>query len=205
MPSFHEVRLPDDIEKGASGGPRFSTTVMELSSGHEKRNVNWSQQRGHWDIGYGIQYKADALELIIDFFYARMGRAYGFRFRDWADYQIGEPGAAHVMYTTTNTTTYQIIKKYTSGATTFTRTIKKIVANSVSLYLNAVLVNPADYTVDNNTGIIVFDSATPVGQTLAIICEFDVPVRFDTDELSISMETFNAGAVPSIPIIELRV
>jgi Conserved hypothetical protein 2217 (DUF2460) len=33
---------------GATGGPEFATTVVATGSGHEKRNVNWSEARGRW-------------------------------------------------------------------------------------------------------------------------------------------------------------
>jgi hypothetical protein len=31
--SFDDVRLPDNIEKGAVGGPRFQTSIVKLGSG----------------------------------------------------------------------------------------------------------------------------------------------------------------------------
>jgi uncharacterized protein (TIGR02217 family) len=44
---LHEVRFPDNIAYGARGGPEFATTVVATGSGHEKRNVDWSEARGH--------------------------------------------------------------------------------------------------------------------------------------------------------------
>jgi uncharacterized protein (TIGR02217 family) len=35
--------------------------------------------------------------------------------------------------------------------------------------------------------------------------EFDVPVRFDTDRIQTSAATFQAGEVPDVPVVELRV
>jgi uncharacterized protein (TIGR02217 family) len=32
-----------------------------------------------------------------------------------------------------------------------------------------------------------------------------VPVRFDTDELALSMDSFDAGSWNSIPLIEVRI
>jgi uncharacterized protein (TIGR02217 family) len=32
---------------------------------------------------------------------------------------------------------------------------------------------------------------------------FDVPVRFDTDYLEVDLSAFAAGAIPSIPLIEI--
>jgi uncharacterized protein (TIGR02217 family) len=34
--------------------------------------------------------------------------------------------------------------------------------------------------------------------------EFDVPVRFDTDKLEINLQGFRHGAIPHIPIVEVR-
>jgi uncharacterized protein (TIGR02217 family) len=80
MTGFHEVRFPDNIAYGATGGPEFATTVVATGSGHEKRNVNWSEARGRWDVASGLKKQAQIDELIA-FFRARRGRAHGFRFR----------------------------------------------------------------------------------------------------------------------------
>ena len=80
MTSFHEVRFPDNIAYGATGGPEFATTVVATSAGHEKRNVNWSEARGRWDVASGLKKRVQIDELIA-FFRARRGKAYGFRFK----------------------------------------------------------------------------------------------------------------------------
>jgi uncharacterized protein (TIGR02217 family) len=33
---------------------------------------------------------------------------------------------------------------------------------------------------------------------------FDVPVRFDTDQLSINLTNFAGGDIPEIPVVEVR-
>jgi uncharacterized protein (TIGR02217 family) len=81
--SFHEVR---QHPYGATGGPEFATTVVATGSGHEKRNVNWAEARGRWDVASGLKKQAQIDELIA-FFRARTGRAYGFRFNDWTDHK----------------------------------------------------------------------------------------------------------------------
>jgi uncharacterized protein (TIGR02217 family) len=84
MTSFHEVRFPDNIAYGATGGPEFATTVVATGAGHEKRNVNWAEARGRWDVASGLKKQAQIDELIA-FFRARRGKAYGFRFKDLTD------------------------------------------------------------------------------------------------------------------------
>lgn len=205
MASFHEVRLPEQIERGAQGGPSFNTTVFELSSGYEKRNINWSLPRGAWDIGYGIQTKEDFSE-VLAFFYARQGRAYGFRFKDWTDYQIGDNDTDTEQDIATAIAAqqqFQIVKRYSSGGIDYDRTIVKLVSGTVRVFKNGVEAM-SGWTADNDTGIITFSSAPGAGVVIGVICEFDVPVRFDTDKINISAETFDAGAIPNLPVTELR-
>jgi uncharacterized protein (TIGR02217 family) len=64
MTGFHEVRFPDNIAYGATGGPEFATTVVATGAGHEKRNVNWAEARGRWDVASGLKKQAQIDELI---------------------------------------------------------------------------------------------------------------------------------------------
>jgi uncharacterized protein (TIGR02217 family) len=82
---FHDTRLPEYIEAGSKGGPEFNTTVIMMTSGREQRNKRWALPRATWDIMYGIRDQED-YQLVLSFFYARSGRAFGFRFKDWSDY-----------------------------------------------------------------------------------------------------------------------
>ncbi len=212
---FHDVRLPDDVERGAQGGPRFSTTVVPLFGGFEQRNINWQSTRGEWDVGYGIQSQT-AVDVIIAFFYARNGRAIGFRFKDWSDFNIvtGQIGLGDDV-----TTVFQVVKVYSSGGFTHSRTIRKIVVSTYTVFLEGTPVpegaGPGKFTIDINTGLVTMGTAPlstggsgPGGEEiLTITTEFDVPVRFDTDSLEVSGFIFSddfKGSVPRIPIVEIR-
>jgi uncharacterized protein (TIGR02217 family) len=109
--AFHNTQLPSDIERGAQGGPRFKTTILILGGGLEKRNIDWATTRAEYDISYGIESKADYSD-VIEFFYARQGRAHSFRFKDWADFEIT---AQNVMTTDGSTSTVSMFKRYSSG------------------------------------------------------------------------------------------
>lgn len=212
--SFHEVRLPDDVERGATGGPGFKTRILELESGFEQRNIDWSQSRGRWDISYGLmQMEDDILETHVhavrDFFFARQGRAFGFRFKDWSDFEIGDytnPTADNqaIGIGDDATTIFQIFKRYTSGSINYDRLIKKLVSGTVVVLLDNV-VQGAGFTINLNTGEITFSVAPTAGQIVQVALEYDVPVRFDDDNLKISVETFMSGGIPPIPLIELRI
>lgn len=200
--AFHDIRLPEEVERGALGGPKFKTTVLQLSSGHEKRNIDWEDSRGEWDIGYGIQTKAN-FSTVLSFFYARRGRAHSFRFKDWSDFEIATEQS---IGTGDNLETdFQVFKHYTSGSESFDRNILKPVSGTVRAFLNSVEQTiSVDFTVNLLTGIVSFTVAPGAGVDVGIICEFDVPVRFDIDHLGINVETFDAGAIPQIPIVEVK-
>jgi len=61
------------------------------------------------------------------------------------------------------------------------------------------------YTVDTASGFIRFDHPPDVGAEISAGFEFDVPVRFDTDRIQTSVASFQAGDVPSVPVVEVRV
>ena len=208
--TFHDVRLPEDIERGAQGGPRFKTTILTLSSGFEKRNVDWENTRGFWDVGYGIDLKTN-FTLAMDFFYARQGRAHSFRFKDWSDFEL----ARQTMFATdTATATFQMFKRYTSGGINFDRDITKPVSGAVLAWVNAIAqtvvfdVAPAagEVSIATLTGIVTLGSthAATSGLAVEIQTEFDVPVRFDTDAFDVNLVIFDVGSIPQLAIVEVR-
>lgn len=200
MTAFVEIRLPVDISYGSSGGPEYSTDVTITHGGFEQRNINWADARAQYNVAHGVKTQAQLDELIA-FFRARKGRAYGFRFKDWTDYQ----GIAEVLSIGDGiTTNFQLVKHYSSGGITETRAIKKAVAGTVQIYLDAVL-QTSGVSVDTATGIVTF--ATPPANGVEIMAdfEFDVPVRFDTDKLSASIDSYGSHSWMDIPLIEVRV
>lgn len=199
MTAFHEIQFPPKIAYGAAGGPEFNTTVTTTFAGFEQRNVNWLKSRGRWDISTGIKHKAD-MDAVIAFFRARYGKAYGFRFKDWSDYQ----GIGQNIGTGNGTqTAFQLKKTYVSGAGSYIRDIRKPVSGSISIYLNSVL-QSSGYTIDYPTGIVTFASAPGNGVLVAADYEFDVPVRFDTDQINVRADGPARFVWDAIPIVEIR-
>lgn len=198
--AFHEVRFPDDIAYGATGGPEFATSVVATASGYEQRNINWSAARGRWDVASGLK-KQTQLDTLIAFFRARKGRAHGFRFKDWTDYKA----TAQALGTGNGTiTTFQLIRTYSSGGSTDVRTITKPVAGTVKVYLAGVL-QASGWSVNTTTGVITFSTAPANGVTVSADYEFDVPVRFDTDRMAVTIEQINLHQWSGIGIVEIRV
>lgn len=192
--SFAEVQFPSDISYGATGGPMFLTDVVATVSGHEQRNSKWSQARARYNVASGVKTETQ-WQALIAFFRARRGKAVGFRFKDWGDFK-----AVNQPLLSIGGTQYQMVKQYVSGAVVSERIITKPVAGTVKLYRNSLL-QASGWSIDTTTGIIT----TSLTGTLTVDFDFDVPVRFDTDELALSLDSFNAGSWNNIPLIEVRV
>lgn len=209
MAAFHEILFPEAISYGSSGGPRFKTTIFTADSGYEQRNIDWANQRAEYDASHGIK-NADQMEELTNFFYARRGRAYGFRYKDWNDYRLVQEVIAHG---DGSTTVFQITKTYastqaeSSETDTYVRKITKPAWGTVAGLTVAGVVKtaPTDYAVDYATGKITFVSPPANGAEIKIgAAEFHVPVRFDTDHLDVTQEFWNTSSWPNIAIIEVR-
>jgi uncharacterized protein (TIGR02217 family) len=197
--AFVEVQFPTDISYGSAGGPEYATDVVASASGYEQRNINWSEARARYNVAHGVKTKAQ-LDTLIAFFRARKGRAIGFRFKDWTDYQATETlGTGDGVRTQ-----FQLIKTYSSGAVSETRTIRKPVAGTVQVFKNAVL-QASGVSVDTTTGMVTFASAPAAGQVISASFQFDVPVRFDTDKLSASLDAYGIHSWLDIPLVEIRI
>jgi uncharacterized protein (TIGR02217 family) len=197
--AFHDIRFPDEISYGASGGPEFQTSIVTVKSGQESRNQNWSQSRIKWDISTAVRDRAD-LNQLIAFFRAREGRAHGFRFKDWTDFT----GTQQSIGTGTGAqTTFQLTKTYNDGLITKIRTITKPVTGTVRIYLNGVE-QFSGFTVGVTTGIVTFTVAPGVGVAVTATYEFDIPARFDTDQLKVNIQGYEAFIGDAINIVEIR-
>jgi uncharacterized protein (TIGR02217 family) len=205
---FHEVRFPDDISRGARGGPERRTQIVELASGEEERNASWANSRRRYDVAYGIR-RADDLAAVVAFFEARNGRLHGFRFKDWGDYKSALPSAAispadqEIGTGNGSLTEFALLKRYSSGAQSWTRAIAKPVAGSVRVALGGVE-QMSGWTVDTTTGVVTFDTAPEAGIAITAGFSFDVPVRFDTDALDVTLDLERLGSITSIPLLEIR-
>ena len=209
--SFHEVRFPANLSFGSVGGPERRTEVVTLANGYEERNTPWAHSRRHYDAGVGMR-SLDDIEILIAFFEARQGELFGFRWKDWSDYKSSVPSAA-VQFTDQViahgdgvTAQFQLKKAYKSGANSYLRPITKPVAGSVVLGVQgAQLTEGVHFWVDSTDGLLTLDHPPEEGVEVTAGFEFDVPVRFATSRIQSSVASFQAGDVPSVPVVEVRV
>jgi uncharacterized protein (TIGR02217 family) len=210
--AFHEIRFPTAISRGASGGPERRTEVVVLGSGHEERNSRWADSRRSYDAGYGVR-SLDDLHAVIAFFEERRGRLHAFRWRDHADWKSCAPGGVvspldqPIAIADGIASAFPLVKVYGSAHAPYTRLIRKPVADTVAVAVDGIAQTAGThFTVNSGTGGVQFlPGFVPTSDAeITAGYEFDVPVRFDTDKLEISLSGFRHGAIPRIPIVEVR-
>ncbi len=212
LQAFHEVRFPVAVSFGATGGPARRNEIVLLTSGHERRNARFSDSRRTYDAGTGLRSLDDVYE-VLAFFEARRGSLHGFRFRDPFDMKSCRPDLAPQPADQTigqgdgATAEFQLVKTYGEGADAYVRTIAKPVAGSVRVAVGGTEAEEGvAFAVDHATGAVTFLAGHVPAAAAEVTAgfEFDVPVRFDADQLNLSLAGFRAGQIPTIPLAEIR-
>ena len=101
------------------------------------------------------------------------------------------------------TVRFPLAKVYGDETSAYHRPIKKPVSGTVVIALDGQPVEPNGFTVDARTGDLELATPPEAGVAVTAGFEFDVPVRFENDELDINLVAFEAGDIPSIPLVEV--
>jgi uncharacterized protein (TIGR02217 family) len=151
---------------------------------------------------------------VVAFFEERRGRLHGFRWRDRLDHSSAVPGVAvspldqEIGEGDGTNDAFQLVKRYGAGDALYARPITKPLADSVRIAVAGdEAAEGTDFTCDTTTGLVTFLPGHIPADGAAVTAGFlfDVPVRFDTDYLEVDLSAFTAGAIPKIPLIEIRV
>lgn len=208
--SIPAYRLPEGIERGSGFGPSFRNVIQEAISGNEQRFAQWAKCRGVGDLSYGLLASSDPIgdfAAILAMWRAHFGSLYPFRFRDWSDYV-----ATDEIFGTGDgsTTEFQLSKTYdpslillnTPGSLFYVRSITLLASTPVVKLDDEILVAETDYVISTAGAVTL---AEPAGDGLLLTWsgEFDVPVRFDTDQLPVIMNESDLTSIRSIPIREV--
>jgi uncharacterized protein (TIGR02217 family) len=207
--AFDDIRFPTNISLGATGGPERRTDIVVTGSGSEERNSRWADSRRRYNAGFGVK-SLDDIHDVVHFFEERRGRLHGFRWKDHTDFKScrpqGQVTALDQAIGTGNGVTagFQLVKRYGTGLRDYARTITKPVVGSVVIAVAGTAT--ANFTVNMLTGLITFNAGSIPAPGAAITAgfQFDVPARFDTDQLRINLSQFSAGDIPDIPVVEIR-
>jgi uncharacterized protein (TIGR02217 family) len=200
MDDFIETpRFPTRISYGSSGGPKFKTFLFESPGGIEGRTIGWDQARAEYRIDLSDHEKAD-LDDVRELFYNTRGRARGFRFKDWHDYQMTDEliGTGDGV-----TRVFNIVKVYGSGTLKYQRRIYKPISGSFTVSVNGTPVLP---TISYTLGTVTFSvpNTPALNDLITVTGEFDVPVRFDTDVLDASAGVHDEQSWAGVSLVELK-
>lgn len=204
--AFDDVTFPIEIGSEAEVTAEFSTNIVSLMTGHERRNSDWADARMSYDVAPGIRSEAE-LATLLAFFRARRGAAISFRFAD--PFDDSSNGATDTPTATDQPigtgdgvqTIFPLVKFYGSGASLQRRRITRPRDGTA---LVAVDGTPASGWTMATDGKIVFDFAPVDGAQITAGYLFDVPVRFAEDRLNAARSTFGAGDMPSVMLVEVK-
>ncbi len=205
--AFSDEPFPLHLGLGASGGPEFQTQVAQLATGFEQRNLLWQSARLRYDAGIGIRSEAD-LAALVAFFRARRGQAQAFRFRDPLDHSSADNGLGppsprdQLLGTGTGTRVrFPLVKRY-GGPGGEERAITRPVDGTVRVAVAGVELS-SGWTLEPQ-GIVRLETPPEPGALVTAGFLFDVPARFASDRLEISLIGWRAGEPLSVPIVEVR-
>jgi uncharacterized protein (TIGR02217 family) len=203
-----DVRLPENWSKGSSGGPAFLTDVVQLASGEEDREERWEHPLAQYDVAHNARRAEDIAQLRL-FHRARRGASRAFLLKDWLEYTSAADGlaAASAVDQPLGTgdgveTVFAIVRRYEDSGGSYDRPIMWPVASTVLVAVDGAPTTA--FTVQRGAGTITFATAPAAAAVLTCGFEFDVPVRFAEDLLSISWDTINARSAGAVPLIEVR-
>ncbi len=191
--AFDDVLFPLELGREAEVAPEFSTAIVTSAGGRESRNAGWAVARTRYDAGPGVRSEAD-IATLLGFFRARMGPARGFRLRDPFD----ASGSGEALGVGDGVGRSFALVKWYGGAS---RRITRPVSGSVRVWLDGVETHGFAVAA---LGVVVLDVAPGVGVAVTASFDFDVPVRFGEDRLTVARASFLAGVAPSVPLIEVR-
>ena len=174
MSDFLEIVFPENLARLFEGGPLYRTYVSRADSAYEQRIQAWSDPIYEYSIDL-LMMTDPEFRSLLNFFHIVKGRKYGFRFKDYCDYQVSNQALGTVSSTPA---TLQSVKSYEVETHSWNRTIHKLIEGTVTVYVDGVD-KTSNCTINYNTGEITVND---VG-TVTYDAEFHVPCRFDTDAL----------------------
>jgi uncharacterized protein (TIGR02217 family) len=201
MTGFHDVSFPSRLKFNVSGGPELRVDVTRLSSGHERRNKRWSAPLRRYLISVG-QRPLDEIQVLTSFFEARSGPLHGFRFRDPFEFSTAilsqNVSANDVQIGIGDSVATQMNLILGNG-----RQVTHPIDESLRVAIDGVEIFTG-FSFDQSSKKLVFDQAPASGETISAGFQFDVPVRFENEQLVATRTVNNAGEVSDITLLELR-
>jgi uncharacterized protein (TIGR02217 family) len=214
--TFIEQRFPDGISWNCTTDESFNTDEVIVASGYVKTNINWDTPLKTFNVAHGLKNKQQIIELK-SFFRMVMGKAIGFRFKDWNDYEVSiTEGIINEGSPIGASKSFQLYKQYQFGnqIPSFLKITKPVnsalypnnTTAPIAIYQNGVVVAPSNYSVNYSTGIVTLIDTFTVSPTdnFTWTGEFDIPAKFRNDTMKINQNNFDIYNWDSIEVMELR-
>jgi uncharacterized protein (TIGR02217 family) len=206
--AFHNILFAPKLARGAIGGPMRNTKIAANQNGNEVRNIIGKNSRRRFNIATRGAH-IDELVEIIDFFEARMGQAYAFRFKDPMDNKSCRPSQSPSAFDQQIgigdgiKKTFQLVKKYGDAQNYYLRPIILPQNNSVLIALGANIAPINSYFVNYETGQIYFEIPPANGTIIKAGFMFDIMVRFGNDNLELALDGNISGRIGDIELLEV--
>jgi uncharacterized protein (TIGR02217 family) len=167
--------------------PVFKTLISELQNGDEYRNAEWIECR-HRATAPFLNITKDAYREIKRMFLVCRGMAYVFRFVDELDNE-----ATNEIFAVGDSATdeFQLCKISIADGVEYQRNVYAIRIGSVPTVTVDGTPTTA-FTINYRTGKVLFDSPPALNAVLRWSGEFDLWVRFATDEIPFSLDNPDA-------------
>lgn len=196
---FYPVELDTCPAYGWQRGPFVDVLIKPLVSGREKRKPQSHLRKHTFILSFAYITDQQYLDDINNAFMALCGPTDSFLAKDWMDYRAD---AQVIGVAPSGSTPVQLVRTYSFGGASYTRTISKPLANGVIRSNGVVKAG----TIDPLTGLFTPTAPWTPGQTLTWTGEFRVPVRFDQMSLPSTIDNRsgdNLLANGSVSLIEV--
>ncbi len=169
---------------GWEGGPEFRTRIVEMPTGRERRNGEWSQPRHRYTAPF-VNITKQAYREVKRMHLVCRGQLNAFRFRDELDYEAD--GEAFALGTGAQTT-FQLSKVSVLDGIEYFRHVYALAEAPVVLVNGTITA----VTADLERGTVVFAAAPADGAVISWSGIFDIWVRFNQDYLPFSLDNPDA-------------
>ncbi len=204
--AYLPVRFPLVIGRDPVGGPGFMTEIATTVSGFEQRDERWPESLHEYDFSQSVKSTAMFRETGAHFRMAR-GRLHHFRVRDYSDFECERRDGVLQLVAGS---VFQAFKAYGEEAGFIElRKVTRIYPDSLRVWKDDVLQTlTTHYDIDEETGLVTF-VADPGEADLECSFQFDVPCRYDTDQLQATLVQYNGPgnsyhSWTSVPVKEVR-
>lgn len=196
MKHFHDITLPDFVSIYAKGGPCFSTICSISASGRELRISERNKAINDYEIS-GCYLSVEQFGQLNSFFRARQGKQFAFRMKDYADYKLSEQILAIGDGISKD---FPIFKSYEDKYNPYNRRVTKVVLSTVQITIGDQAVSKE--CIDEQ-GVINLDQPLSKGEELKISADFDVLVRFDSDNFEYSFMEDGSILIEDLKVVEV--